>query len=877
MGIQVNYYPVCLIYSSFYFARNKKICHNVLLFYLFQKTGRFYIIIRPNTTALFTLFLRNHHYIIICNILKGAEKMDKSTKNNRIGRDAADHLSKIKSSIYNKDRRIDKKTLICDIILFATGFVLSRCHLFFGARPVGLAFVAMLPTGVWSALAGAVISGFSSGTDGIIFSAACAIIALLRAAVSSGDRDESGRRLLFKEALLTRMAIALLGGFIVAAYEVLTSGLSETTMLFSLAMILITPLITFGLSGIFSSGITLDMLLYGSADILTLSGVERNEKYNRIFFQFSAILLIFLIGLSFKGVSIIGISASYIFAATAALLVAKRFGGIRGAATGFFASLSLSGPLSVSFALMGLGAGIMFSFGTGYAIVIGGIILSAWSVYTDGMLGLLSTLPEYAIASAIAAPICAKLSAPSEATEEVNEREKSEDMVGTMALSFQSKYIGAVEALPTALVKMNATVADHTHYSAKLSHNEYRDIVISVAERNCIGCLGGSLCAKEGIRPCISRANGIAELLANGDKIAATDVNTDTEFCQRAEIVAEEINALVTQRERERYLLSDSSRSCDEYSIISSLIDQAIQEDNREREVDNQLTDALKEALKKNGFVGGTIRAFGKRRKHFILAGEDEDGAKISSFELRKSIEQAAGVRLSTPEYFRRGNMMLMECDIRPRYKVSYATAQRPGSESEVSGDSTVCHRSSKDYFYSVICDGMGSGKAAKDTSELACEFIRSATEIGSIGEPIIHMLNRALREREDEYSATLDLFELDLLNGKGLFIKSGASPSYVKREKSIFRVKSQTAPLGLLKSVDTEIIRLEISGGDHIIMLSDGVADAAEDAPWLLLLLGEPPLDNLQQYADKILTEAARNSRTKDDMTVMVIRIDED
>jgi hypothetical protein len=173
---------------------------------------------------------------------------------------------------------------------------------------------------------------------------------MLRAAVSSGDRDESGKRLLFKENLLTRMAISLLGGFVTAVYEVLVSGLSETTILFSLAMILITPLITFSLSGLFSSGITLEMLLIDGSDILTLSGVEKNEKYNRVFFQFSAILIIFLIGLAFKGVSIVGISASYIFAATTALLVAKRFGGIRAAATGFFASLSLSGPLSVSFA-----------------------------------------------------------------------------------------------------------------------------------------------------------------------------------------------------------------------------------------------------------------------------------------------------------------------------------------------------------------------------------------------------------------------------------------------------------------------------------------------------------------------------------------------
>ena len=58
--------------------------------------------------------------------------------------------------------------------------------------------------------------------------------------------------------------------------------------------------------------------------------------------------------------------------------------------------------------------------------------------------------------------------------------------------------------------------------------------------------------------------------------------------------------------------------------------------------------------------------------------------------------------------------------------------------------------------------------------------------------------------------------------------------------------------------------------------MMSDGIADITEDAPWLLLLLGEPPRQNLKEYADLILSEAIKNGAGKDDMSVVVIRIDE-
>lgn len=790
-------------------------------------------------------------------------------------------FSKIKKSFSSKQngaQGLDKQELMRDIIIFAVGFVLSRCHFFFGARPVGLAFVALLPICVWQGAVGAIIGNLTMGIEGIIFATATAVTVLLRAAISSGDRDANGRRMLFKENLLTRMSVSVLGGFVTTVFEVLAKGLNEASLLFGLVMIILTPILTFSLSGIFFSGMTLDRLLHGEEDLLSIKNREKDEKYDRIFFQFSALLLIFIISLSFKGVNIIGISVSYIFATLITLLCAKRFGGVRGAAVGFISSLCISTELSVAFALMGLGAGVMFSFGTAYAIIIGGMALCAWSAYADGMGGLLSTFPEYAVAAAIAAPILSKLTV----TEEKESKDKppteiSEDMVGTMALSYQSSYQGGTDALSGVMAELATLISSHTSESVRLSTEEYRDIVLSVAERNCIGCLGGSLCAREDIRPCIKNAGKIAMMLSDGMQINANDVNSDTEFCQRAEIIAEQINDNVTLEERERRLVSEREEKGEEYRLISSLLGEVIASDKSECAVDNSLTAPLTKVLDECGLEGGTIRAFGERRRHFILAGEDEGGGKISSFELRKSIEKAAGVRLDTPEYFKKDKMMLMECGVRPKYRASFATACRAGSDSEVSGDTSLCFASKKDYFYSLISDGMGSGDLALKTSGFVAEFIKVAAEAGAIKETEIHMLNHSLRTRNEECSATVDLFELDLLNGKGLFIKSGAAPSYVKRESSIFRIRSQTAPIGLLRTVDTEKIRLEIKAGDHIIMLSDGIADATEDVPWLLLLLGEAPKKNLQEYADAILNEAIKKSHSRDDMTVTAIRIEEE
>ena len=785
-------------------------------------------------------------------------------------------LSRIKSSITSAGENIkgDGRALALDLAVFTVGFILSRCQLLLGARPLGIAFVAMLPTAVWPALTGATIGALSLGRDGIIFAVAVVITAMLRLAVSASDKNGA---VLFNETLLLRISLSVLSGFVVGVYEVLMRGLNEASMLFGLVMVILTPILTFILSGICNTGISLNDLVTGGNDLLKLSTAERQKKYDRIFFQASALSLIFFISLSLKPVSIFGISLSYVFSGIATLTVAKRFGAIRGLAVGFISSLGLSGPLSVAFALAGLCAGVMAGFGSGYAIIAGGVALCAWSAYADGLNGLLTTLPEYLIASALAMPMLKQSrEQPKEESADTSTDDLAQDMVGTMALAYQNEYVGSLGSVESTLADISGVINRHARAPVHLTKEECRDIVINVAQGHCAGCSQVGLCAREDVRPVIKNAERISAVLAEGKRLSGEDINSDTEFCASAKEIAEEINREISRIEQESYLMQNSTGAI-EYDLISRLICQARSDDLEEKTVDNRMTGALTEAFQGCGFENGVIRVFGNRRKHFILAGEDESGTKISSFELRKSIENASEVRLGTPEYFRRGKMVLMECGIKRKYKVSFATAAAPGNDKEASGDTISCFESEDDYFYSLISDGMGSGEVAKETSEFVSEFINSAVRSGKVKDPMLHMLNHSIRSTREECSATVDLFELDLLNGNGSFFKSGATPSYIKRESSIFRIKSQTAPLGLLQSTDTEKTKVEIRAGDHIIMLSDGISQSTEDAPWLLLLLGEEIPRGLDEFAKRILCEAKKCSTSRDDMSVCVIRIDEE
>jgi stage II sporulation protein E len=479
------------------------------------------------------------------------------------------------------------------------------------------------------------------------------------------------------------------------------------------------------------------------------------------------------------------------------------------------------------------------------------------------------------IASALIFPLLSRISEAKAKRVDNRKENCSEDMVGTMALAYQNGYSGSMDRLNLALSSISTVIKNYAKAPGTLTEEEYRGIVIGVAERYCIGCDGSNLCIKEGIRPCIKNAGSISNQLLSGKRISAENINTDTEFCAMAGIIADNINREAARAERENYIAEGDIGSAEEYELISRLINDAKENDTSETTVDTDLTPRLSEVIADNELTG-TVRVFGKRKKHLILACEDENGAKITSKKLRRDIEEAVGVKLGAPEYFRKDKMVLMECTAERKLAVSVATAVAAGSKSEISGDTVIHFDTDIDYYYAIISDGMGSGEVAKETSLFVSDFLRNALKIGTAKEALLHMLNHTVKSRKEECSATVDLLEIDLLSGGGTFIKSGAAPSFVKRGSSIFRIRSQTAPIGLLSSIDTEKIKVDIRPGDYVIMISDGVADEADDAPWLLLLLGEEPKGNLQDYANFILTEAIKNTLNTDDMTVAVIKIDE-
>ena len=128
--------------------------------------------------------------------------------------------------------------------------------------------------------------------------------------------------------------------------------------------------------------------------------------------------------------------------------------------------------------------------------------------------------------------------------------------------------------------------------------------------------------------------------------------------------------------------------------------------------------------------------------------------------------------------------------------------------------------------------------------------------------------------------SYMMDSDILDLFAGNMEFIKNGACPTFVKRNKEVQLLKSLTLPAGIMEKNDLIVYDYDLEDGDILVMCTDGIIDANTEyinkELWVKYLLEDINSDDAQQIANMVLNEAIDNEfgMKKDDMTVIVAKI---
>lgn len=739
---------------------------------------------------------------------------------------------------------------------FLLAFLFSRAHLAFGAYPFGIGFLAALPRFVPFGLLGGVLGALSLGKAHWIEAALAVFAVLLRLFLSLGDERKRGENAAkipaFCEPPLLRASVAAVTGFLYGTTVVLSQGLTLPHLLQGAAYMLA--------AGV--SALLFSWALEGENFTLSLEGKETAGVIEKISGIAAAV---FLLSLSLKNYSFLGISAALVVSAFSVLLVARKSGAPLALLLGFFGGLPVGTAEAVSLALVGGAAGLFFPLGTFFTYLTSGILLGAWTFFEGGMYSFVDIFPEYALACALGYPVLRVVG------DRPVVKETPEDAlttaVGGMVLSYKNGGAGTADKLGRAMSALGP-LFDKQKEAEVLTKEDCLRFVKSRLSGSCLACASYPLCDK-------SKDDGQTEALA--DKLFRGDAFTaeDFSFCTGEEhtkaSLTDAFNRAPTQLAKEKRAEKREPSPGELCALFSRLLSDAKDREQKRTRVDSRASEKLQKYFRERGTGAVAARVLGSGGKAIFVGGYFSD--RFTEPYVKSLIEDALGQAVTLPTAHKKEGKTVFACKCEKQYKLQTIVVKKRKSRKEVSGDSFLEFESDDGDYFLCLSDGMGTGKDARATADFATGALRAMLKSCLLPDSSLYLLNAFLRAREEECATTVDLFSLDLYTGNADFYKSGAAASFLKRGDSVFRIKSETMPLGLLSGIDNERVHLKMEEGDTLVLCSDGVCPSPEETPWLQPLLSAEAAD-MKDYADKIMSEAQRNNPRADDMTVVIARV---
>ena len=213
----------------------------------------------------------------------------------------------------------------------------------------------------------------------------------------------------------------------------------------------------------------------------------------------------------------------------------------------------------------------------------------------------------------------------------------------------------------------------------------------------------------------------------------------------------------------------------------------------------------------------------------------------------------------------------------KPLFTAEFGAAGHAAAGQSVSGDALdqFCDTSGRAQM--LLCDGMGTGRAAAVDGQMAARLTAQLLRAGFAAESAARLVNVALglKGAEQEAGATLDLLTVDLYTGRAGLFKAGAAPSFLVRGGVPRMLDGASLPMGMLDSLVGRSTTFALDAGDWVVLVSDGAL--ADGADWLMqqlqlcARLGHTP----KQAAEAVADAAARRAGDKrDDITVAVLAV---
>ena len=677
-------------------------------------------------------------------------------------------------------------------------------------------------------------------------------------------------QVIFKEPLATRLLCAAIGGLLCGILLLIQNNFSFYSLYGTLFLMSAAPAAVFAFSGYF--------------------GDKSHQTEPRAFVAFMTIAPLCVVFALNK--SIIGMPMAPFLCMLITLYISSKKGMLWGVGAALVCGLAFD---FTYIPLLAFGAIIfclisVFKQGAGLAAVCALVVI--WCYYVGGSVGLVSVLPPMLLAIPVymtADKYRRLMHAPYDRNailsggvffaQAVTEKTKNEAV---------RERLGALSEAFASISETFYKLSDRLRRPDMLDPSRISEAAFS---KHCDTCHRRELCWGAKYSETLDAIKSVTAALHS--KGSADETDLPSEFrsrCGKSRDILYEVDNSVKNMTESIFKGEKIGVFLSSYDDMTAILKDALGADGDDYRFDSEAGEKIFDLLYSQGFKLGGVAVYGKRCLNVVIKGvsiTDKISQKKQS-ELCRDISELVGVPLTEPSFELGSDGTLMRLRSKPQFSAKCAYGRICADEisspspkiivdpfddaaEELCGDTVNSFISDSSYFYALISDGMGSGAEAAFTSGVCSMFIEKMLCAGNRSDITLRVLNNFIRseniERGGEVSATVDLFELDLIDGSALFMKSGAAPTYVVRGETVYKVSSRTMPIGIMREADVKINKFATQKGDIIIMMSDGCCPDSDDCPWLVNFLCDYTQKNAKLHASKKSYEAEECEALKDSL----------
>ncbi len=334
--------------------------------------------------------------------------------------------------------------------------------------------------------------------------------------------------------------------------------------------------------------------------------------------------------------------------------------------------------------------------------------------------------------------------------------------------------------------------------------------------------------------------------------------------------VNSELSALLQRRRYDSRVRESRAAVCAQYGQLAAVLDRAAVELAKEPAIDVRRQRRVKQFMASLG-LEGRCAVYADQYGHLQIEVDGDGAERLADDDAVAQLSAVVGCPLR-PGEGGKGSVRLSQRE--PLMVVAgAAAADRDGTP--VSGDAGMWFKDDSGVLNFLLCDGMGSGAAARTDSECALSLLEKFIRAGLPPEEALKTVGEALALRGESGGGftTIDLLRLNLFTGKGAVYKLGAAPTYLRRGAQVERLTGDALPAGLAGGA-ADVFTVELAAGDCVLLVTDGVTSGRDDL-WLRSLLAEFDGLSPQDLAAQVLAESSKRAGGGDDRTVIALKLD--